>query len=78
MRPKLRDNRKQIRAMEANRSVIKKARTIRRVPIGTRYPEDRVLELDIVCKRLDFPDRADVIRVALDEFLARQKAAGVI
>lgn len=51
---------------------------MRRVPIGARYPLDKVRELDLVQVRLDHPDRATVICMALDEFLARQKEAGVI
>ena len=42
------------------------APTIRRVPIGCRYPEDQIRLLDAIGKRRGDPDRAATIRYALD------------
>lgn len=47
------------------------AARVERVPIGCRYPEDRIDLLDAVSKRRGDPDRATTIRVALDEMIER-------
>lgn len=44
-----------------------------RIPIGCRYRADRVELLDAVARRLGIVNRADVIRRAVDEFIARHQ-----
>jgi hypothetical protein len=43
--------------------------TVSKVPIGCRYPEDRVDLLDAIAKRRGDPDRAATIRHALDRLI---------
>lgn len=45
------------------------SKTMRRVPVGTRYPEDRVALLDVAKVRRGVTHRSEVIEIALDRFL---------
>lgn len=45
--------------------------TVPKVPIGCRYPVDRIDLLDAIGKRLRFPDRAANIRAALDFWIEK-------
>lgn len=55
--------------MDATKGVNKQHRQ-RRVPVSTRYPEDRIHLLDSVQKRRGDEDRATTIAHALDRLLA--------
>lgn len=51
----------------------KSSRRLRRIPIGTRYPEDRVLLLQSLQKRRGDRHLSDLIAEALDEMLERHR-----